>query len=370
MDRGNYQRGGGDNTGRGEQQIGGGIQQQQVVGGPPQSSGINSYLAFLAITPNFEIGVDRNMTCVLGRILPPPDLKLGSQSRHHVNDKCQSSLVGKSVVEGKEIQRWALIDFSSKNHRDLKRQVDVFVDKLKDRYLRLGINMEEPVVKHFTHMNELSAVGKVSETKIGIVTQCCLSSNAYYNAKDQFLANLCLKINAKLGGSNMELMERLPNFGSEDNVMFIGADVNHHTGKDSDKCPSIAAVVATVNWPAANRYAARVEGFGRSYIRKYHFGQLSTSKATHYHVLHDEHGFSSDRLQKLIYNMCFTFARCTKPVSLVPPVYYADLVAYRGRMFQEVLMEMNASSSTTSSVSFEQSFYKLHNDLQNIMFFV
>ncbi|KAK6797099.1 hypothetical protein RDI58_004801 [Solanum bulbocastanum] len=174
-----------------------------------------------AITPNFEIGVDRNMTCVFGRILPPPDLKVGSQSRHHVNDKYQWNLVGKSVVEGKEIQRWALIDFSSKNHRDLKRQVDVFVDKLKDRYLRLGINMEEPAVKHFTHMNELSAVdvvneagqknkGKlqmivcvmeskdngykylkwVSETKIGIVTQCCLSSNAYNNAKDQFLANL------------------------------------------------------------------------------------------------------------------------------------------------------------------------------------
>ncbi|KAH0719236.1 hypothetical protein KY285_015267 [Solanum tuberosum] len=465
-----------------------------------------------AITGNFEIGVDRNMTCVLGRILPPPDLRLGNQSRHHVNDKCQSNLVGKSVVEGKEIQQWALIDFSSKNDRDLKRQVDVFVDKLKDRYLRLGINMEEPAVKHFTHMNELSAVGKVekllndvvneagqknkgklqmivcvmeskdngykylkwvSETKIGIVTQCCLSSNAYNNAKDQFLANLCLKINAKLGGSNMELMERFPNFGSEDNVMFIGADVNHPTGKDSDKYPSIAAVVATVNWPAANRYAARVRPqehmtdkileFGKmckdlvdTYAKlnsvkpnkivvfrdgvsesqfdmvlneelkdleeaiyesdKYrpaitlvvaqkrhhtrlfpkvgnvppgpvvdtqivhpsdfdfylcsHLGQLGTSKATYYHVLHDDNGFSSDRLQKLIYNMCFTFARCTKPVSLVPPVYYADLVAYRGRMFQEVLMEMNASSSTTSSVSFEQSFYKLHNDLQNIMFFV
>uniref|UniRef100_A0A0V0HMK3 Putative ovule protein n=1 Tax=Solanum chacoense TaxID=4108 RepID=A0A0V0HMK3_SOLCH len=104
-----------------------------------------------------------------------------------------------------------------------------------------------------------------------------------------------------------------------------------------------------------------------------HFGQLGTSKATHYYVLWDDNGFNSDSLQKLIYNLCFTFARCTKPVSLVPPVYYADLVAYRGRMFQEVLMEMNSPRSTTSSsptASFQQRFYDLHPDLQNIMFFV
>ncbi|KAH0717600.1 protein argonaute 2-like [Solanum tuberosum] len=467
------------------------------------------------ITRNFEIGVDRNMTRVPGRILPPPDLKLGGQSRLPVNDKCQWNLVGKSVVEGKALQRWALIDFSSQDRKPFFRlRVDEFVFRLKDRCRKLSINMEEPAVVHFTDMNELSAVGKVenllkgvvaaadqeikgklqmivcvmtskhngykylkwvSETKIGVVTQCCLSPNAN-KGQDQYLANLCMKINAKLGGSNMELMDRLPNFGSEDNVMFIGADVNHPAAKNVT-CPSIAAVVATVNWPAANKYAARVSPqehrtekileFGKmckDLVRTYaelnsvkpnkivvfrdgvsegqfdmvlneelvdlakaiydsnyqpaitlvvaqkrhhtrlfpeggpanvppgtvvdtiivhpsdfdfylcsHFGGLGTSKPTHYHVLWDDNGFNSDRLQKLIYNMCFTFARCTKPVSLVPPVYYADLVAYRGRMFQEVLMEMNSPRSTTSSsptASFQQRFYDLHPDLQDIMFFV
>ncbi|KAF3649093.1 Protein argonaute 2 [Capsicum annuum] len=476
-----------------------------------------------AITRNFEIGVDTNMTRVTGRILPPPDLKLGGQSRLPVNDKCQWNLVGKSVVDGKALQRWALIDFSSKERNpNFRLRADEFVYRLRDRCRKLGINMDEPSIEYFGSMNELSVVGKVedllkdvvneadkrgkgrlqmiicvmaakhngykylkwvSETKIGVVTQCCLSSNVN-KGQDQYLANLSIKINAKLGGSNMELMERLPNFGGEDNVMFIGADVNHPAARNVT-CPSIAAVVATVNWPAANRYAARVcpqehrtekiLNFGsmcadllkayarlnsvkpnrivvfrdgvsegqfdmvlneelvdlakaiydnhyqpaitlvvaqkRHHTRLFpeggpanvppgtvvdtiivhpsdfdfylcsHFGGLGTSKPTHYHVLWDENGFNSDRLQKLIYNMCFTFARCTKPVSLVPPVYYADLVAYRGRMFQEVLMEMHSPGSTTSSyaassssssstASFEQRFYDLHPDLQNIMFFV
>nr|DAD43819.1 TPA_asm: hypothetical protein HUJ06_002050 [Nelumbo nucifera] len=111
-----------------------------------------------------------------------------------------------------------------------------------------------------------------------------------------------------------------------------------------------------------------------------HYGSLGTSKPTHYHVLWDEHRFTSDDLQSVIYNLCFTFARCTKPVSLVPPVYYADLVAYRGRQYYEALegSALSASSSslstssrtTLSSSSFDQSvILKLHKDLENVMFF-
>ncbi|CAI9788027.1 unnamed protein product [Fraxinus pennsylvanica] len=472
------------------------------------------------VMKNFEIGVDKNMTRVTGRVIGAPDLKLGSPSVVKVDrDKCQWNLVGKSLVEGKSIERWALIDFTYRDKFELR--AETFVRNLKNRCSSLGMSMGEPLWYHSTDMREFSSSSRiegllssvvkeatkvksgklqlivcvmtkkdpgykylkfVSETKIGVITQCCLSMNAN-KGQDQYLANLCIKINAKLGGSNVELSGRLPHFEGKEQVMFIGADVNHPGRKDSS-CPSIAAVVGTVNWPAANRYAARVcpqesgkekiLNFGmmcsdlvntfaqinrvrpskivvfrdgvsegqfdmvlneelidlmraiysddyrppitlvvaqkRHHTRLFpenardggssgnvppgtvvdttivhpfdfdfylcsHYGGLGTSKPTHYYVLWDENGFNSDSLQKLIHHMCFTFARCTKPVSLVPPVYYADLVAYRGRLFQEVAMELqprasSSSSSSSAAASFDQGFYTLHPELQNIMFFV
>ena len=62
-------------------------------------------------------------------------------------------------------------------------------------------------------------------------------------------------MNAEFGGSNVELNDPLPHFGGEGHVMFVGADVNHPGARN---LTSIAAVVATMNWPSANRYAARV----------------------------------------------------------------------------------------------------------------
>lgn len=482
------------------------------------------------VVRNFDMEVKKDMTSLEGRVLGAPELKLGAKNGNVCpvrvdQEKCQWNLVDKCVVQGKPVEQWALIDFTSSSRYRLRKED--FINNLIHRAWRLGMHMEEPLVCYSTRMDEFSSVSRiegllrkviadagrrsgsqgtlqvivcvmadkhngykylkwVSETRIGVVTQCCLSFHAN-KGQDQYLANLCLKINAKLGGSNVELNDRLPHFADGDYVMFIGADVNHPAARNST-CPSIAAVVGTINWPAANRYAARVQpqehrkekitNFGsicRDLVNTYdklnktkpkrivvfrdgvsegqfdmvlneelldlrqaiydgnyqptitlvvaqkrhhtrlflegtrdnrgggnvppgtvvdtkivhpfefdfylcsHYGSLGTSKPTHYYVLWDENKFTSDKLQQLIFNMCFTYARCTKAVSLVPPVYYADLVAYRGRMFQEVAMEQSpasplssssATSSSSSGSSFDHNFYTLHSDLQNVMFFV
>ncbi|XP_024959189.1 protein argonaute 2-like [Cynara cardunculus var. scolymus] len=468
------------------------------------------------VIQNFEFGIGMSMTEVSGRVMPPPNLKVGSsngrmQSMEVDKLKCQWNLLGgKTVVEGKAAECWALIDFSAG-----KCNTDYFIDKLMNRCRSLGVGMEDPLVVRLSNMRELSSVdglfrllsniveeadrrckGKlqiiicvmasrdegykslkwVSETRIGVVTQCCLSTEIN-KANDQYFANLGLKINAKLGGSNVELVKRFSCFSDEDHVMFIGADVNHPAASNKTS-PSIAAVVASVNWPAATRYAARVspqfhrqeeiENLGKmclDLIKTYeqvnrrkpnkiivfrdgvsdgqfymvlnnelvdlklaiydedykpsitlvvaqkrhttrlfpkterdgvhpgnippgtvvdegiihplefdfylnsHFGGLGTSKPTHYSVLWDENGFSSDTMQELIYYLCYTYARCTKPVSLVTPVYYADLVAYRGRMFQEVAAQLPALAASGGWYN-NQAFYNLEPGLKDCMFFV
>ncbi|KAE8708834.1 Protein argonaute 2 [Hibiscus syriacus] len=483
------------------------------------------------IIQNFGIEVDTNMTPVKGRVIGPPVLKLAAPKTGKLmkitvdKQTCQWNLVGKAVVEGKAIQCWGVIDFTLYERDRARLNGRTFIPKLIDRCRNLGMRLEEPLLYEKAGMqifSDVSALGQllegvtsqvgrgnlqfllcvmsrkddgykclkwISETKIGVVTQCCLSNHAN-RGQDQYLANLALKINAKLGGSNVELNDRLPHFHGEGHVMFVGADVNH-PGAHNKTSPSIAAVVATMNWPKANRYAARVrpqfhrkeqilefgemclelvESYGRlnnvkpekivifrdgvsegqfdmvlneelmdiknvfqkndyfptitvivaqkrhqtrffpvgkkdggpngnispgtvvdttivhpfefDFYLCSHHGSLGTSKPTHYHVLWDEHGFSSDQLQKLIYNMCFTFARCTKPVSLVPPVYYADLVAYRGRLYYQAMIERQSpptsstssssliSSSSMSSAASFQDWFKLHADLENMMFFV
>ena len=45
----------------------------------------------------------------------------------------------------------------------------------------------------------------------------------------------------------------------------------------------------------------------------------------------DENGFNADSLQQFCYNLCYLFSRCTRSVSIVPPAYYAHLLAYRAR---------------------------------------
>ena len=60
-----------------------------------------------------------------------------------------------------------------------------------------------------------------------------------------------------------------------------------------------------------------------------HAALKGTARATHYHVLQDEIGYKPNLLYTITNQLCYCFSRCTKSVSIPPPVYYADLIAYR-----------------------------------------
>ena len=73
------------------------------------------------------------------------------------------------------------------------------------------------------------AIKYTTDTILGVPSQCVLLEKTY-NRNIQYCANVALKINLKLGGTNQSLEEtEIPPLTKEP-VMLLGADVTHPTG--------------------------------------------------------------------------------------------------------------------------------------------
>lgn len=98
-----------------------------------------------------------------------------------------------------------------------------------------------------------------------------------------------------------------------------------------------------------------------------HQGLQGTSKPAHYVVIKDENKLGADQLQKLTHNLCYTFGRATRSVSICPPAYYADILCERGRSYLHNVLkgdggtQFNRQSHWTSGV---------HPNLQGTMFYL
>jgi len=69
-------------------------------------------------------------------------------------------------------------------------------------------------------------IKRVSDTVIGVASQC-VQSRHMMQAKKQYCANVCLKINVKLGGMNSFLNPTQIPFITERPTILMGADVTH-----------------------------------------------------------------------------------------------------------------------------------------------
>ncbi|XAR57292.1 hypothetical protein NMG60_11025377 [Bertholletia excelsa] len=457
----------------------------------------------------FGIKISEKLASVEARVLPAPWLK------YHENGKekdClpqfgQWNMINKKMINGMTVSRWACINFSRSVQENVARG---FCNELAQMCQVSGMEFNpEPVIpiytarpehvekalKHVFHacMNKLKGkelelllailpdnngslygdLKRICETDLGLISQCCLTKHVFKISK-QYLANVSLKINVKMGGRNTVLLDaiscRIPLVSDIPTVIF-GADVTHpENGEDSS--PSIAAVVASQDWPEVTKYAGLVcaqahrqeliqdlyktwhdpargtvsggmirdllvsfrkatgqkplriifyrDGVseGQFYqvllyeldaIRKAcaslepnyqplvtfivvqkrhhtrlfannhrdrsstdksgnvlpgtvvdskichptefdfylcsHAGIQGTSRPAHYHVLWDENNFTADGIQSLTNNLCYTYARCTRSVSVVPPAYYAHLAAFRARFYMEPDMQENGAGS-------------------------
>ncbi|KAK2385915.1 protein argonaute [Trifolium repens] len=103
-----------------------------------------------------------------------------------------------------------------------------------------------------------------------------------------------------------------------------------------------------------------------------HAGRIGTSRPTHYHVLFDEIGFSADNLQELVHSLCYVHQRSTNAISIVAPIYYADLAAAQMAQiikFDESETLSSHNESTSADISQVLELPRLHERVANTMFF-
>ena len=87
--------------------------------------------------------------------------------------------------------------------------------------------------------------------------------------------------------------------------------------------------------------------FAFDFFLQAHAGLQGTAKPTHYICVTDENGYTADKLQTLCNNLCYSYLRATRSVSIVPVAYYADIIA--GRLRECVYAEDTADTATLMS---------------------
>ncbi|KAJ9700462.1 hypothetical protein PVL29_005989 [Vitis rotundifolia] len=321
----------------------------------------------------FGIKISEKLASVEARILPAPWLKYHETGKEKdcLPQVGQWNMMNKKMINGMTVSRWACINFSRSVQENVARG---FCNELAQMCQVSGMEFNpEPVIpiymarpdqvekalKHVYHasMNKLKGkelelllailpdnngslygdLKRICETDLGLISQCCLTKHVFKISK-QYLANVSLKINVKMGGRNTVLLDaiscRIPLVSDIPTIIF-GADVTHpENGEDSS--PSIAAVVASQDWPEVTKYAGLV-------CAQAHRQELIQDL---YKTWHDPvRGTVSGGM---IRDLLVSFRKATgqKPLRII---FYRDGVS-EGQFYQVLLYELDAIRKACASL--------------------
>ncbi|KAK3129682.1 hypothetical protein QOZ80_6BG0483240 [Eleusine coracana subsp. coracana] len=235
------------------------------------------------------IEIEKQLTCVDGRVLSAPTLVVG-KSLDCIPNRGRWNYNNKTLFDPVKIERWAIVNFSarcdmSRISRELincGRNKGIFIDRpftlvdedhqarrcspverVERMFEKIKANLPglpEFLLCVLPERKNCDIYGpwkKKNLHEMGIVTQCIAPSP---KMNDQYFTNVLLKINAKLGGMNSKLAlehrQRIP-VVTQIPTLILGMDVSHGSPGRAD-IPSIAAVVGSRYWPLISRYRASV----------------------------------------------------------------------------------------------------------------
>ncbi|KAI9203830.1 Piwi domain-containing protein [Polychytrium aggregatum] len=241
---------------------------------------------------DFGVQIGHEMAIVNARVLPAPSISYHPASKEPVITPREGAwnLRDKMVAQGVIIRSWSVVAFGSEADYPVGavqkfvtllvqtcEECGVFIQNrqppisyanpqgnvektLIDAYMVAGNSFQERpqlivCVLPNTGVPLYAEIKRVSDTVIGIATQC-IQAKHMFAAKRQYCANVCLKINVKLGGMNSYLSNTQLPFISERPTIVFGADVTH-PAPGSSSTQSIAALVGSMD-AQCSRYAAAI----------------------------------------------------------------------------------------------------------------
>lgn len=240
----------------------------------------------------FGVQIGHEMAIVNARVLPAPAISYHPASKESVITPREGAwnLRDKMVAQGVSIRSWSVVAFGVEQDYPIGaiqkfitllvqtcEECGVFIQNrqppisyanphgniektLIDAYMVAGNSFQERpqiiiCILPNTGVPLYAEIKRVSDTVIGIATQC-IQAKHMFAAKRQYCANVCLKMNVKLGGMNSFLSNAQLPFVSERPTIVFGADVTHPApGSASNQ--SIAALVGSMD-AQCSRYAAAI----------------------------------------------------------------------------------------------------------------
>lgn len=222
----------------------------------------------------YGIKVDKRMENVEGRILPPPKITY----KDNANGVCVANptngvwdLRNKKFFKGIPIETWAVISFA-----ETKAISEVSLREFLDQLIKVGKDVGLPFVapasfcKYSTGERVNSILEYIAKTysniqivvciipgkssiysevkatgdRLRLTTQCIRQQNVL-RPSTQTLSNLCMKINAKLGGVNSHVTSPSSKLILNEPVLFIGCHLanNGHLMEPTDS--TISSVVGS-----------------------------------------------------------------------------------------------------------------------------
>ncbi|KAI0092008.1 argonaute-like protein [Irpex rosettiformis] len=232
----------------------------------------------------FGLHVHEQPQAIRARVLPAPMLKYGVGSKQPTITPRDGgwNMIDKKFYQPKAISRWGWVIYEREQRFNRATAQQAVANMVKAcRSVGMLVSDERPEImwasgqgRVFDHVKEIggrirektkgvpellvfvlpdgaadtyTAIKHVGDVVLGVATQCLKSSKAF-RANDQYFANVCLKLNVKLGGINTIPDARSVSILTDPHnpTLVMGADVIHPAAHSEGR-PSFTALVANVD---------------------------------------------------------------------------------------------------------------------------